>query len=398
MNPRSKPALSRSLLLLIAASSICGCTQEQLEDLLFDTYLVKLDAEPAEVVTTVNDIATVFDLEPIHIFSQATQGFSVDLPIGVADEIANLDSVEYIVIDNPDTYTPPPDWEEPDLGDDEEPEGIARIGGSVTSVDFSGVEVAVVDTGVDLDHPDLYVVGGEDIVGESAGTDNGGEDGHGHGTHVAGTIGAIADGSGVAGVAPGVGIHGVRVLDDDGSGTYGDIIAGLEYVLTQPSIGVVNMSLGGAGDPSSNTMFEDAIQALLDAGVVVVIAAGNSEADTAGFIPAGYDLGIVVSAYDAYGGDNGFAYFSNYGDAVDITAPGVTITSTYPDDDYAALSGTSMACPHVAGAAAAYLAANPGLTPAEVRSDMLSTAEDGLAGQGGDHPESMIDVAALIDG
>ncbi len=382
-----------SLLLLLATT---GCTQEQLEDLLFDTYLIKLDKEPAEVVTTVNNIAEVFELEPIHIFEQATQGFQVDLPIGVADEIASWDEVEYIVIDNPDTYTPPPDWEEPELGDDEVPEGITRIGGAVTSVSFSGVAVAVIDTGVDLDHPDLNVVGGYDVVGSADGGDNGGDDGHGHGTHVAGTIGAIADGSGVAGVAPGIDIYAVRVLDDNGSGTYGNIIAGLEWVLAQQDVRVVNMSLGGAGDPSSNVMLEDAIQAALDAGIVVCIAAGNDATDTAGFIPAGYDMGIVVSAYDAYGGDNGFAYFSNYGDAVDITAPGMTITSTYPDGEYAALSGTSMATPHVAGAAAAYVAKHPALGPDEVLADMLATAEDGMTGQGGEHPEPMIDVAALL--
>ena len=96
---------SASLVLLLAAT---GCTPEQLQDLLFDTYLVRLNAEPAEVVTTVNNIATVFEIEPIHVFELATQGFSVDLPIGVADEIASWDEVRYVVIDNPDTYTHPP--------------------------------------------------------------------------------------------------------------------------------------------------------------------------------------------------------------------------------------------------------------------------------------------------
>ena len=390
----SRTLTAASVALLFTAT---GCTQEQLEDLLFDTYLIKLEAEPAEVVTTVNDIASVFEIEPIHIFEQATQGFQVDLPIGVADEIASWDEVQYVVIDNPDTYTPPPDFEEPELGEGEVPEGIERIGGSVTSVDFSGVAVAVIDTGVDLDHPDLNVVGGKDIVGEATGGDNGGDDGHGHGTHVAGTIGAIGGGEGVAGVAPGLDIYAVRVLDDNGSGTYGNIIAGLEWVLAQDDIRVVNMSLGGAGDPAGNSMLEDAIQAALDAGIVVCIAAGNDATDTAGFVPAGFDLGIVVSAYDSYGGDNGPAYFSNYGDAVDITAPGMTITSTYPDDDYAEMSGTSMATPHVAGAAAAYVAKYPGLDNGEVLADMLATAEDGFAGQGGNYPEPLIDVAALID-
>jgi len=385
--------LPLSALLLIATT---GCTQEQLEDLLFDTYLVRLDSEPAEVVTTVNNIADVFEVEPIHIFEQATQGFQVDLPIGVADEIASWDEVQYVVIDNPDSYAPPPDWEDPELGDGEVPEGVERIGGAVTSVDFSGIGVAVIDTGVDLDHPDLNVVGSYDAVGESGGSDNGGDDGPGHGTHGAGPSGGGADGDGVAGVAPGIDIYAVRVLDDNGSGTYGNIIAGLDWVLTQQDVRVVNMSLGGAGDPASNTMLKDSIQAVLDAGIVVCIAAGNDATDTAGFIPAGYDVGIVVSAYDAYGGDNGFAYFSNYGDAVDIAAPGMTITSTYPDGDYAALSGTSMATPHVAGAAAAYIAMYPELSPDEVLADMLATAEDGFTGQGGNNPEPLLDVASLI--
>ncbi len=388
-----RPLRLAPLALLLAA----GCTAEEWEELLFDTYLVKLDSEPAEVVTTVNEIATVFEVEPIHIFEQATQGFQVDLPIGVADEVASWDEVEYVVIDNPDTYTPPPDYEQPELGDDEVPEGIERIGGPVTSIDFSGIAVAVVDTGVDLDHPDLNVVGSKDVVGESGGTDNGGDDGHGHGTHVAGTIGAIADGDGVAGVAPGIDIYAVRVLDDSGSGTYGNIIAGLDWVLSQSDIRVVNMSLGGVGDPGADSMLDDSIQSLLDAGVVVVIAAGNDTADTADYIPAGYDLGTVVSAYDASGGDNGFAYFSNYGDAVDIAAPGMTITSTYPGGDYAAMSGTSMAAPHVAGAAAAYMAMYPELQPGEVFSDMIAAAEEGFQGQGGDHPEPLLDVGALID-
>jgi subtilisin family serine protease len=389
-NPRS--------LALPALLFAAGCTQEQIEDLLFDTYLVKLDAEPAEVATTVNEIATVFEFEPIHIFTQATQGFSVDLPIGVAEELAAFEGVDFVQLDNPDTYTPPPEWEEPELGEGEVPEGVARIGGPVTSVDLSGVAVAVVDTGIDLDHPDLNVLGAKDIVAEAGGNDRGGDDGFGHGTHVAGTIGAVADGDGVAGVAPGVGLYAVRVLDDSGSGTYGDIIAGLDWVLTQQDVRVVNLSLGGAGDPSANSMLDDAIQALLDAGIVVCVAAGNDASDTATFIPAGYDLGIVVSAYDAHDGDNGWAYFSNYGDAVDIAAPGMTITSTYLDGGYQALSGTSMATPHVAGAAAAYLAMYPELTPAEVLADMLDTAEDGVAGQGGQHPEPLLDVAELIGG
>lgn len=392
--------MSRGFLLpLLIAPLLAGCTQEELEDFFLDTYIVTLDAEPAQVVTIVNNITTAFELEPIHIFQQAAQGFQVRLPVGVVESIEGLDEVRYVVIDNPEGRVPDPGYETPDLGDGETPEGVARIGGPAL-LDYAGLEVAVIDTGVDLDHPELQVVGTADLVGEGGGTDSGGDDLHGHGTHVAGTIAALADGdsSGVAGVAPGVGVHAVRVLDENGSGTLGDIIAGLEYVLDHPEIRVANLSLGGAGDPdASNAPLRDALQAVEDAGVVLCIAAGNESTDTSGVIPAGYDVGVVVSAYDAYGGDNGFAYFSNHGDAVDITAPGVTITSTVPGGGYGALSGTSMATPHVSGAAAAWFAENPNGTPAQFRSALLNGAEDGLTGQGGDHPEGMVDLAELLD-
>ena len=136
----------------------------------------------------------------------------------------------------------------------------------------------------------------------------------------------------------------------------------------------------------------DAIQALEDAGVLVVVAAGNEAQDTANVSPGGYPLGITVSAYDADGGDNGFAWFSNYGDEVDIAAPGTSILSTWPGGDYAELDGTSMATPAVAGAAAVYRAINPGAGVNKVRNAVQNTGEAGYAGQGGDHPENLISV------
>ncbi|MEC8422728.1 MAG: S8 family serine peptidase, partial [Myxococcota bacterium] len=284
------------------------------------------------------------------------------------------------------------------LGPDEVPAGIARIGGPYdTVVDFSAIHVAVIDTGVDSTHPDLNVVSGRDadMVCNSGGDCADGGDPQGHGTHVAGTIGAAADGSGVVGVAPGVPIHDVRVLGADGSGYVSDILAGIEYVLDNPEIRVVNMSLGGPAGSALDGELDEAIRRMEDAGVVVSIAAGNEAQDTRNVVPAGLDRGIVVSAYDASAGDNGWAFFSNYGDAVDIAAPGVGIVSTWPGGDVAALDGTSMAAPHVAGAAAVYLALHPDKGPGQVRSAIVSTAENGLAGQGGDHPEGMLDLAAL---
>ena len=262
---------------------------------------------------------------------------------------------------------------------------------------YDGIHVAVIDTGIDESHPDIVIANVRDVVGDRTGEFANGGDVNGHGTHVAGTIGAVGDGEGVAGVAPSVPIHAVRVLDNAGSGTFSDIVAGLEYVMDTPEIGVVNMSLGGGMPATGNDPLKDAIQALIDQNVVVCIAAGNEAQNTSNVAPAGYNLGIVVSAYDNSNGDGGFASFSNFGDAVDIAAPGVSILSTYPSDDYALLSGTSMATPHVAGAMALYLAANPGATAANALSDIVNTGETGLSGMGGDHPEPFLDLVALTE-
>jgi subtilisin len=396
MNLRLLRSRASRVLLPLLLLPLAGCTQKEIEDMLMTTYLVKLTAKPAEVASMVDDITTELGLTPLHIFSNVTQGFQVALPYGLLEQLEGWPGVEYVVIDDPSQYVPPEDGGDPTFTEDEIPDGIVRIGGPAT-FNVSSVAVAVVDTGADLDHPDLNIVAGVDIVGQAKGKDNGGADENGHGTHVSGTIGAVGNGSGVVGVAPGVPIHAVRVLDADGSGTIGDIVAGLEYVMDTPEIRVVNMSLGGSGDPSESSPLKDALKSLEDAGVVVCIAAGNETADTSTTIPAGYNKGLVVSAYDADGRDNGFAWFSNYGTAVDIAAPGVNITSTYPDNDWTALSGTSMATPHVAGAVAAYLVLNPDATVSEVRQAITSTGENGMQGQGGEHDEPLLDVAALLD-
>jgi subtilisin len=191
-------------------------------------------------------------------------------------------------------------------------------------------------------------------------------------------------------------LHAVRVLGGDGSGYYSDIIAGIEYVLENPEIRVVNMSLGGSKSSATDPLAE-AIQRLVDSGVIVCIAAGNESQDTANVSPAGYDLGVVVSAYNSSNSDLGFAWFSNYGDEVDIAAPGVSIYSTWPGGGYQALDGTSMATPHVAGAAALYLAEDDSRTPDQFRDDLISSGEDGYYDQGGDHPEPLLNLDGLLN-
>ena len=192
------------------------------------------------------------------------------------------------------------------------------------------------------------------------------------------------------------------MLDSYGSGYFSDIVAGIEYVLEHPEIRVVNMSLGGP--KGSDTLpIRDAIQRLEESGVVVCIAAGNESQDTNNVAPASYNQGIVVSAYDLGGDtntyvDSGFAWFSNYGEAVDVTAPGVSIQSTWPGGGMEILDGTSMATPHVAGAVAVYLAYDPDATPDEVRANVIASGENDYTGQtgvNGKHPEPMLDLATF---
>ncbi len=279
------------------------------------------------------------------------------------------------------------------------PTGIDRIDGELsTTVSGNGsggvnVDVAVIDTGIDIDHPDLNVVGGKNCsTGRSY------DDGNGHGTHVAGTIGAKDDANGVVGVAPGARLWAVRVLNNQGSGSWSSIICGVDWVTANKgTIEVANMSLGGSGsEPSgagctTGNSLHDAICKSVAAGVTYAVAAGNSSADSAGFVPAAFDEVITVSALADFNGsagggaaatcrsdvDDSFADFSNYGADVDLIAPGVCINSTWKGGGYNTISGTSMASPHVAGAAALYKASNRTASPSGVKTALQNASNTG---------------------
>ncbi|MBI3944649.1 MAG: S8 family serine peptidase [Armatimonadetes bacterium] len=254
---------------------------------------------------------------------------------------------------------------------DETPWGIQRMGAPGAwsqSVTGAGVNVAVIDTGIALGHPDLAVEGGANFV---AGASGYGDD-NGHGTHVAGTIAALANGAGVVGAAPAARLYAVKVLDASGSGYLSDVVAGIQWCLAN-DMDVLNMSLGA--NSGTQTM-KDAVDASYGAGQLLVAAAGNSgnpagKGDNVGY-PARYESVIAVAASDV---NNKRASFSSTGPAVELIAPGVNIASTVPGG-YATNSGTSMASPHVAGAAALAWAANPALTNSEVRGILQSTAQN----------------------
>lgn len=238
----------------------------------------------------------------------------------------------------------------------------------------SGIVVAICDTGIDRNHPDLknQIIGGKNFTGEGASDDF--SDGNGHGTHVAGTIAAQENGMGVMGVAPEAKLLICKVLNSEGSGSYSSIIKGIKYATKWKGpngerVRVINMSLGG---PHNDSKLYEAILDAVAAGIMVVVASGNEgDANPLTYeksYPALYNECITVAACDQY---KQIADFSNEHLQVDIIAPGVNIPSTYPTSQYAVLSGTSMATPHVAGALALVIAIGEkqfkrGLTESEI--------------------------------
>jgi subtilisin family serine protease len=251
------------------------------------------------------------------------------------------------------------------------------------------VKVGVIDTGIDLKHPDLQanIKGGYNAINplKSPNDDNG------HGTHVAGIIAALNNSIGVVGVGPNIDLYAIKVLNASGSGYLSDVIEGLDWARTN-GMQVVNMSLGTSQDVQS---FHDAIVRAYNAGVTIVAAAGNSGGAVS--YPAAYPEVIAVSATDQ---NNQIASWSSRGPEVDLAAPGVNIYSTYKGQSYATLSGTSMAAPHVSGAAALIIDTKKcdlnldGIcTPAEVQQRLEQTAIDlGTPGKDYLYGSGLVDV------
>ncbi|MDQ1104683.1 S8 family serine peptidase [Nocardioides zeae] len=245
----------------------------------------------------------------------------------------------------------------------------------------AGVTAYVIDTGIDSDHPELggRVTSGFTSINDGRGT----EDCQGHGTHVAGTVGGTT-----YGVAKDVDLVAVRVLNCQGSGSNSGVIAGMDWVAQNaPAGSVANMSLGGGADSASDA----AVNRMVAAGVTTVVAAGNETQNACNVSPARAASAITVAASDR---SDRIASFSNFGTCVDIFAPGVDITSSWTGGGTRTISGTSMASPHVAGAAALYLEDHPGASPASVTSGLLDAAVAGKIADPKGSPNLLLQTGA----
>ena len=301
-------------------------------------------------------VARSLGLNPAHAYGTALYGFSATVPSGRLNALARDPRVAAVEVDQVATVVPRPGvgparppWERDGGGGGSEPSGqstpwgITRVNGGVSGA--SGT-AWIIDSGIDLDHPDLNVDVDRSV--DFTGSRNGPEDENGHGTHVAGTVAAIDNDIGVIGVAAGASVVAVRVLDRRGSGSYSGVIAGVDYVAATGSSGdVANMSLGGGFSQALN----DAVAAAARS-VTFVLAAGNesTEAGTRSPASASTGSGDNIHTVSAFAEGDGWASFSNFGNPpVDYAAPGVGVESAYKDGGYRTLNGTSMAAPHVAG-------------------------------------------------
>lgn len=366
-------------------------------------YVVVLrdSADPGAVAA---EHARTHGAEVSHVYAYALKGYAARIPEARVARVLADPRVAFLSLDR-----------EVRAVAQTLPTGVDRIEGdksSTVSGNGSGsvnVAVAVIDTGIDVDHPDLNVVGGRNCsTGRSF------DDGHGHGTHVAGTVAATDNTTGVVGMAPGAPLYAVRVLNNAGMGSWSSVICGVDWVTANAAskgIKVANMSLGGSGSDdgncgnSNNDALHKAICNSVAKGVTYVVAAGNSNTDFKGFVPAAYDEVLTVTAMADFNGqpgggaaatcrsdvDDTAADFSNFTTTTNtadkahtIAAPGVCIASTWKNGGYNTISGTSMASPHVAGTAALCIGSGAcgGLGPSQIMAKLRNDAASQPASYG----------------
>jgi subtilisin family serine protease len=338
------------------------------------SYLVTLKANAAKAGSAEGRaLAKRYGATIERTYRKALNGYAIEASKAEAKRFAADPAVASVVqnrtfhIDA--TQTNPPSW-----GLDRIDQKNLPLDSKYTYPDSAGqgVTAYIIDTGVRITHTDF---GGRASYGyDAVDNDNTAQDGNGHGTHVAGTVAGNS-----YGVAKKAKIVAVRVLDNSGSGTTAQVVAGIDWVAQNHSgPSVANMSLGGGADSALDTAVRNAIAS----GVTFAVAAGNDSANASNYSPARVSEAITVGSTTS---SDARSSFSNYGSILDIFAPGSSITSAWNSSDTATntISGTSMATPHVTGAAAVYLADHPGSTPAQVASGLVAAASTGVVGNPG---------------
>jgi len=327
-------------------------------------YVVVLNPTTGKGTSAVSRVTSSLATAPDQVYDAVFSGFAGQLS---SAEVQRLKADPQVASVEPDiklhAQIQAVGWGVNRIDADLNSRWIAGTGGQ-------GVGVAVLDTGIQTTHPDLVgaVVASVDETGSGTVQDQ-----NGHGTHVAGIIGARKNTLGYVGVAPDCNLINIKVMDSNGSGYLSWIIAGLNWAASHKStynIKVANMSLGVEG---SSSALATAVTSAYTAGIVLVAAAGNDHLNASGFIPGAYSNVVCVSAMTS---SNYFASYSNYGSVVDFIAPGSSIPSLWKGSGYATASGTSMASPHVAGAFALWFDSHTG-APADAITAVKAAGESG---------------------
>jgi hypothetical protein len=337
-----------------------------------DSYIVLFSESVKNIDDRADEIARAHSGRLSHRYYTAVKGFAGHFSDKEAEKIARRADVVLVEHDSPmsirTTQANPP------LGLDRIDQAALPLSGTYTfTATGAGVNAYIIDTGIRTTHSEF----GGRATGDFTAIDdgNGTNDCNGHGTHVAGTVGGAT-----FGVAKQVKLHAVRVLDCNGIGSASSVIAGVDFVTANHvSPAVANMSLGGG----ISTAVDDAVRNSIASGVVYSLAAGNSNEDACQTSPARVAEALTVGATDP--NDDARAFFSNVGTCLDIFAPGIGILSAFNSSDVASatFSGTSMATPHVTGAAALYLQVNPNAKPADVAAAITGNATSGVVGDVG---------------
>jgi len=395
----AKLRLVKSTIAILSALTL-SClslpTQAQTPRLKKVVVVLKDNFDP---LATAREQASRFGLNINFTYQNAIKGYAATLPETAIAALKNDPRVQFVSEDRPVRATA-----------QTLPTGIKRIGGNLSSTKSGNgtgtvnTAVAIIDSGIQINHPDLNVKGGTNCTAGFSYNFNY-TDGNGHGTHVAGTVAAKDDGNGVVGVVPGANLYAVRVLDNYGSGSISSVICGIDWVTANAAkygIKVANMSLGGSGTDDKNCgntsrdAMHKAICNSVAKGITYVVAAGNENQDLANSTPAAYNEVLTVTASADFNGqpgggaastcrsdvDDTAADFSNFttigSDDVNhtIAAPGACINSTWKGSTYTTISGTSMASPHVAGVVAQCMASGAcaGMTPQQIIDKMRSDA------------------------